>query len=77
MTVNDYGYYITCDNKNGEDKTYCTLSLRKGYKVSIIDQIVSNNILPCSLYHEYLFKHCRNKRTAFAEFSKLKIILNR
>ena len=75
MNVNDYGYYITCDNKNGEDKTYCTLSLRKGYKVSIIEQIVSDNIIPDSLYYEYLFKHCRNKRVAFNEFKKLKTIL--
>lgn len=76
MNVNDYGYYITCDNKNGGDKTYCTLSLRKGYKVSIIDQIVSDNILSDSLCHEYLFKHCRNKHSAFAEFKNLKAVLD-
>jgi len=76
VNVNDYGYYITCDNKNGKNKTYCTLSLRKGYKVSIIDQIVSDNILSDSLFREYLFKHCRNKRAAVAEFNKIKTILN-
>jgi len=72
--MGDYGFYITCD-QSMIDNTEVVLSKRKDYKIDVIDFINSKNKLPEDIYKEYIFKHCKNKASAFKEFNELSMLL--
>lgn len=68
--MGDYGYYITCDQSDKEC-TCVLLSQRRGYTITVLLETFSWEKLQADVYSKYIFKHCKDKETAFLEFEQL------